>query len=100
MRLQTEKSAARHSLQVLIVLSTSPWRNQQSLDWLQSVKTARNEGIEIYSVGTVPSRGLPQLASIVRNPVRNVLVLNSSYDVQDKASEKLLNEIVRGKLCN
>ncbi|XP_022806051.1 uncharacterized protein LOC111343164 [Stylophora pistillata] len=84
--------------QILIVLSTSPWRNQQSLDWLQSVKTARNEGIEVYSVGTVPSRGLPQLASIVRNPVRDVIVLNSSYDVQDEASRTLLNDIFRGPL--
>ena len=62
---------------------------------MQSVQKARNWGIQIYSAGFGPSVKLPQLASIVRNPERDVHIM-SSYDDPDQTTRKLLNEIARG----
>lgn len=85
------------SPQVLIVLTASPWQDQQSLNWLKSVEKARNWGIEIYSAGFGPSVKLPQLASIVHNPARDAYII-SSYDDPDQMTRTLVNEIGRGEL--
>lgn len=82
---------------MVIVLTASPWRDQQSLDWLRSVRDARNKGIGIYSAGFGPSVRLPQLASIVRNPSRDAYIMRS-YDDRTEATRKLVNEIARGEI--
>lgn len=85
-----------------IVLAGSPWRDQQSLDWLRSVRDSRNRGIEIYSAGFGQSVRLPQLASIVRNPTRDAYTIKS-YDERTEPTRKLVNEIARGDIsisCN
>ena len=84
-------------IQVVIVLTASPWQNQQSIDWLRSVRDARNRGIQIYSAGFGPSVRLPQLASIVRNPSRDASIMKS-YDDRSEPTRKLVNEIARGRV--
>ena len=81
---------------MLIVLTASPWQDQQSLDWLQSVQQARNWGIEIYSAGFGPSVRLPQLTSVVRHPERDAYIM-SSFDDPDQTIRKFVNEIARGE---
>lgn len=80
---------------MLVVLTASPWQDQQTLDWLRSVQVARNRGIEIYSAGFGPSVRLPQLASIVRNPARDAYIMKS-YDDRNEPTRQLVNEISRG----
>jgi len=80
---------------VVVVLTASPWRDQQSLDWLRSVRDAQNRGIQIYSAGFGSSVRLPQLASIVRNPSRDAYIMKS-YDDRTEPTRKLANEIARG----
>lgn len=82
-------------LQVVIVLTASPWRDQQSLDWLRSVRDARNRGIQIYSAGFGSSVRLPQLASIVRNPSRDAYIIRT-FDDPTEPTQKLVNEFLRG----
>ena len=79
------------------MLTASPWRDQQSLDWLRSVRDARNRGIQIYTAGFGPSVRLPQLASIVRNPSRDAYIMKS-YDDRTEPTRKLVNEIGRGRV--
>lgn len=82
---------------MVIVLTASPWQDQQSLDWLRSVRDARNRGIEIYSAGIGASVRLPQLASIVRDPTRDAYILKT-YDDRTEPTRKLVNEIATGEI--
>ena len=59
------------------------------------MKDARDRGIDIYSIGLDPSVRVPQLASVVNDPIRDTYVLKS-YDDPDQLTPKLVNEIRRG----
>ena len=80
---------------MVVVLTASPWRDQQSLDWLRSARDARNRGIQIYSAGLGSSVRLPQLASIVRNPSRDAYIMGS-FGNSTEPTRKLVNEVLRG----